>query len=39
MKKQKHKWIKKVEYVCLNGDENYHHIVEYEECKYCGGRK
>ena len=39
MKKEKHKWVKKKDYINTLGDLKYHHIIEYYVCEICGARK
>ena len=43
MRKEKHTWVKKTQYIepteDNKNDANYHHILEYYECSKCGIRK
>lgn len=39
MRREKHNWEKREEYIQLFGDADHHHVVEYEVCVYCGARR
>ena len=39
MKKEKHKWVKRKDYMKFFGDSEHHYIFEYFECSICGARK
>lgn len=39
MKKEKHEWVTKTDFVCVDGDEKFHKVNTYEQCKKCKVRK
>ena len=39
MKKEKHKWIKKISYITQLSDNKHHYIIKYDECNKCGIQK